>query len=67
MRQESARRPLVMSIILHSMVLGQPYRLRHFRRVIEHITRHRDEIWLTHPGKICEFIESLPQGVVPGS
>jgi peptidoglycan/xylan/chitin deacetylase (PgdA/CDA1 family) len=67
MREESARRPLVMSIILHTMVLGQPYRLRHFREVIEHITRHRDQIWLTHPGKICDFIETLPAGVVPGS
>jgi allantoinase len=67
MLEESSRRPLVMSIILHSMILGQPYRLRHFRRVIEHITSHRDRVWLTHPGRICEFIESLPPGVVPGS
>lgn len=65
MLAESARRPLVMPIVLHSFVLGQPYRLHHFRKVIEHILRHREQIWLTRPGEICEYIEGLPAGVVP--
>ncbi len=65
--EESTRRPLVMPIVLHSFVLGQPYRMRQFRRVIEHILRHREKIWLTRPGAICEYIESLPAGIVPGS
>lgn len=64
---ESARRPLVMPIALHSFVLGQPYRLRQFRRVIKHILEHRDEIWLTRAGDICAHIEQLPPGIVPGS
>jgi allantoinase len=67
MLEESERRPLVMSIVLHSFILGQPHRLRQFRRVIEHILAHRDRIWLTRSGDICKFIESLPAGVVPGS
>lgn len=67
MRDESERRPLVMSLVLHSYILGQPHRLRQFRRVIEHILKYRDEIWLTRSGDICRFIESLPAGVVPGS
>lgn len=65
MLHESKRRPLVMSIVLHSFVLGQPYRLRQFRRVVEHIMRHRDEIWQVSPGDICAHIERLPSGVVP--
>ncbi len=64
--EESARRPLVMSVVLHSFILGQPYRLRQFRKVIEHIVSHRDQIWLTTPGAICSHIESLPAGIVPG-
>ena len=64
--EESVRRPLVMSIVLHSFILGQPYRLRQFRRVIEHIVAHRDRVWLTTPGAICEHIEKLPEGTVPG-
>lgn len=67
MLRESDRRPLVMPIVMHSFVLGQPYRLRQFRRVIEHIQKHRDRVWITHPGEICKFIESLPAGTVPGS
>lgn len=67
MLEESARRPLVMAIVLHSFILGQPYRLRQFRRVIEHIMKHRDRIWLARPGDICRYVESLPPGVVPGS
>ena len=65
--EESERRPLVMPIVLHSFILGQPYRLRQFRRVIEHILKHRSDIWLTRPGAIFEHIDSLPAGVVPGS
>ena len=65
--EESERRPLVMPIVIHSFILGQPYRLRQFRRVIEHILKHRSDIWLTRPGAIFEHIDSLPAGVVPGS
>ena len=66
MLEESSRRPLVMSIVLHSFILGQPHRLRRFRKVIEHILRQRDRIWLARPGDICRHIESLPAGTVPG-
>ena len=66
MLEESARRPLVMSLVLHSFILGQPHRLRRYRTVIEHILRQRDRIWLTRPGDICSHVESLPPGTVPG-
>lgn len=66
LREESARRPLVMGIVLHTTILGQPHRLRQFRRVIEHILKYRDQIWLTRTDDICEFIETLPAGIVPG-
>jgi len=62
---ESSKRPLVMSIVLHSFVLGQPYRTRQFRRVIEHIMQYKDLVWFTTPGQICKHIESLPPGIVP--
>ena len=67
MLEESARRPLVMSVVLHSFVLGQSYRLRQFRRVVEHILKQRERIWIARPGEICRHIESLPKGIVPGS
>lgn len=67
MFEQSKRQPLVMGISLHGHVLGQPYRLREFRRAIRHIVSKRNEIWLTHPGEICKHVESLPKGIVPGS
>src|SRR5436189_2684556 len=67
MLEESARRPLVMSVVLHSFILGQPHRLRRFRKVIEHIARQRERVWLARPGEILRYVESLPAGTVPGS
>lgn len=66
MLEESARWPLVMSLVLHSFILGQPHRLRRFRQVIEHIAKQRERIWLTRPGDICRYVETLPAGTVPG-
>ena len=37
MRAQSQGQPLVMGIALHAYLLGQPYRLRHLRRALEHI------------------------------
>ena len=67
MLEQSNKRPIVMSLVLHSFILGQPYRLRQFRRVIEHILKQRDSVWLARAGEICSYIESLPPGIVPGS
>jgi hypothetical protein len=67
MLEESARRPLVMSLVMHSFILGQPHRLRRFRKVIEHIVARRDRVWLARPGDMCRHIETLPKGTVPGS
>jgi hypothetical protein len=53
--------------VLHSFIVGQPYRLRQFRRVLEHIRERRDEIWLARPGEICAHVELLPPGTMPGS
>lgn len=65
MYEQSQRQPLVMGIALHGHILGQPYRLREFRRAMRHIVSYSKNIWLTHPGEICRYIESLPEGIVP--
>jgi len=58
MRAQSAAQPLVMGIALHPYIVGQPYRLRHLRRALEHI-RRAHEVWFTTPGAICQFVEGL--------
>lgn len=64
---QSRDMPLVMGIALHPYIVGQPHRLRHLRRALEHIVSHRDRIWLTHAGAIAAHVGSLPDGIVPGS
>jgi allantoinase len=53
--------------VLHPFIVGQPYRLRALRRAMQHILRHRSEIWLTTPGAIASFCARLPAGTLPGS
>lgn len=61
MLEQSQAQPLVMGIALHPYLVGQPYRLRHLRRALEHIARVRDrgDIWFTTPGAICDYVDSL--------
>ena len=61
MLQQAARQPLVMGLALHPYIVGQPYRLRHLRPVLEAFAAARDrgEIWFTTPGAICRHMESL--------
>jgi peptidoglycan/xylan/chitin deacetylase (PgdA/CDA1 family) len=65
MLELSAARPLVMGVALHAYLVGQPYRLRHLKRALKHIARHRGEIWLTTPGAIARHCAALPAGTVP--
>jgi allantoinase len=61
MQQQSQQQSLVMGIALHPYIVGQPYRLRHLRRALQHIAKARDagDIWVTTPGAICEHMQSL--------
>jgi hypothetical protein len=69
MLQQSERHALVCGIALHTMIVGQPYRLRALRRALKYIVDHpqRDKIWFTRPGDIFDHCASLKAGIVPGS
>lgn len=60
--------PLVMTISLHAFVVGQPHRLRHLRRALEHCvgSPYADRVWWTTPGAISDFCYALPPGMIPG-
>ena len=51
---------LVMGVALHPYIMGQPYRLKHLRRALQHIVAHRESIWITTPGAICKAAQALP-------
>ena len=59
MLEQSRSVPLVMGIALHPYIVGQPYRLRHLRRVLQRIAAERDRgaIWMTTPGAIADHME----------
>ena len=68
--RQSAKQPLVCGIALHTMIVGQPYRLRALREALTHIARHpqKDQIWFTRPSDIYDHCASLPKGtMVPPS
>jgi len=63
MRAQARTMPLVMGVALHPYLVGQPYRLRHLRRALEHLVRARDDgdVWFTTPGAICAHVDALAQ------
>ena len=66
MIEQAERAPLVCGIALHTMIVGQPYRLRALRRALKHITEHpkRDKVWFTSPGAIHDHCRNMP---IPGA
>ena len=63
----SEKYPLVMGVTCHPFVIAQPFRLASLRRALDHILKHRDQIWVTTPGEIAKHCASLPKGTIPGS
>jgi hypothetical protein len=55
----------VFNLSLHPYLIGQAFRLRQLRRLVEHIVRARERVWLTRPGDIDAHARALPEGVVP--
>jgi allantoinase len=55
MLAQAKAQPLVMGIALHPYIVGQPYRLRHLRRALQHIA-NSSAVWFTTPGKIWEAV-----------
>ena len=62
MRRTGGEQPLVMSVILHAFISGQPFRLRALRRALEHIAQARAQLWLTQPGAIARHFRQAHPG-----
>ena len=63
MLEQSRTMPLVMGIALHPYIVGQPFRLRHLRRALEHIAARRDAVWITTAGAVAtHWIATRPAG-----
>ncbi|TDL81357.1 polysaccharide deacetylase [Palleronia sediminis] len=59
--EQAQRQPIVMGIALHPYIVGQPFRLRRLRKVVERIAERRDDIWITRAGDIHDaFADRVP-------
>lgn len=56
---DSTRQPLVYGLTLHTFLVGQPFRLRQFRKVLEHMNAHSDRVWFTTAGAIADHYAGL--------
>ena len=65
MRGAPGDQPAVMSVVIHAFISGQPFRLRALRRAIEHILSAGETLWITQPGEIARYANSLTQTGVP--
>jgi len=54
MLDQSQDQPLVACITIHTFIVGQPFRLRQFRRVLDFVRENRDAIWCTTSGRIAD-------------
>ena len=66
MVEQSEDQPLVFAISLHTMIFGQPHRLRALRDGLRRMLAnpHFDRVWLTRPGDIARHCLSLPAGTL---
>jgi hypothetical protein len=64
MREQAQQQPLVLGIALHAYIVGQPFRLRALRQALEHITRAKDQVWLTTAGAVAGYIYAAPERAV---
>jgi hypothetical protein len=60
MLAQSRKQPLVYGIALHDFLLGQPYRLKHLRRALDHIRRHADKCLAGDDWRYCAAFHRAP-------
>lgn len=61
MLRQSQQQSLVFGVSIHSFLVGQPFRLPHFRRALEHIRDAADKVWFATTGQIAQhFAQAVP-------
>lgn len=69
MLEQSTQQPLVYGIALHPYIVGQPFRLRHLRRALQHLAtvakNQPSRVWLTHPGDIAHYVHHSLGQIIP--
>jgi peptidoglycan/xylan/chitin deacetylase (PgdA/CDA1 family) len=50
---QSRAEPLVLGITIHTFIVGQPFRIRQFRRVLDHMKANAGDVWFTSAGAVA--------------
>ena len=59
MLEQSRLQPIVFNLSLHPFLIGHGFRLRAFRRFLDHLNHHRAQVWMTRPGDIAKCWETI--------
>ena len=59
MLRQSQDQSLVYGVAIHAFIIGQPFRMPHFRRALEHIGAAGDKVWFATTGQIAQHFASL--------
>lgn len=59
MLEQSKGEALVYGVSIHAFLVGQPFRLRHFRRAMEHVAAQSDRVWFATTGQIAQHYRQL--------
>ena len=63
MLEQSQEQSLVYGVSIHAFIVGQPFRLRHFRRALQHVRAASERVWFATTGQIAgHFAAAVPPG-----
>jgi allantoinase len=63
MLEQSREQALVYGVSIHAFIVGQPFRLRHFRRAMEHVRAASEQVWFATTGQISKhYAKVVPPG-----
>jgi hypothetical protein len=61
MLEQSQEQSLVYGVSVHAFIVGQPFRLRHLRRALQHVRASGDGVWCATTGQIAQhFAQAVP-------
>ncbi|MBV8953653.1 MAG: polysaccharide deacetylase family protein [Solirubrobacterales bacterium] len=58
MLEQSQRQSLVCGVVIHSFIVGQPYRLRRLRDALRQVAAGSDDIWFATPGDVAHYFRT---------
>jgi len=62
MLEQSKEQSLVYGVAIHAFIVGQPFRLVHLRRALQHVRAAGDRVWFATTGQIAQHFTEVTGG-----